>query len=180
MELKQLWTVGHSNRELSDFLQMLKSEAIEALADVRRFPGSRKWPHFGRDSLAAALQDKGLEYRHFPELGGRRNKQREDSPNTAWRVTAFRNYADYMLTAEFAESFRQLSDLAASKRTAIMCSEALPWRCHRRLIADQFVALGWRVFDIMTPGKAPEHALPPFANVTGGVVTYPGEAGLFG
>ncbi|HEX6964017.1 MAG TPA: DUF488 domain-containing protein, partial [Lacipirellula sp.] len=102
MATNQLWTIGHSNRELSAFLDLLESEAIEALADIRRFPGSRKWPHFGRDILAAALEEVGVEYRHFPELGGRRNKQRDDSPNSAWRVTAFRNYADYMLTDEFA------------------------------------------------------------------------------
>lgn len=180
MAANQLWTIGHSNRDLSDFLNLLNAQAIEALADVRRFPGSRKWPHFGRDILAAALEDAGIEYLHFPELGGRRNKQRDDSPNAAWRVMAFRNYADYMLTEDFTNSFRRLSQLAESKRTAIMCSEVLPWRCHRRLIADQFVALGWHVFDIMAPGKAPDHALPRFAKVSGGIVTYPEEPGLFG
>jgi uncharacterized protein (DUF488 family) len=94
-------------------------------------------------------------------------------------VPAFRNYADYMLTDEFGDALRQLARLSESKRTAIMCSEALPWRCHRRLIADQFLALGWRVFDIMAPGKTAYHALPNFASVSDGVVTYPGEPGLF-
>jgi uncharacterized protein (DUF488 family) len=172
---KITWTIGHSNRQPGEFTDLLLAENIEAVADVRRFPGSRRCPHFGREALDAALQDIGLVYQHFPELGGRRTKRAESSPNTAWRVEAFSAYADYTLSSEFADAFAKLVELALRKRTAIMCAEALPWRCHRRLIADQFIARGWRVFDIVGPGQVKEHALPNFAKVTNGRVTYPGE-----
>ena len=170
-----LWTIGHSNRQQREFSDRLLAESIEAVADVRRFPGSRRCPHFNREAMDAALQEVGLVYRHFPELGGRRTKRAESSPNTAWRVEAFSAYADYMLSSEFAAAFAELSEFALRKRTAIMCAEALPWRCHRRLIADQFIARGWQVFDIVGPGQVKEHALPDFAKVVNGRVTYPGE-----
>ncbi len=170
-----LWTIGHSNRQPGEFTNLLAAESIEAVADVRRFPGSRRCPHFNREALDAALQDIGLVYRHFPELGGRRTKRAESSPNTAWRVEAFSAYADYTLSSEFTDAFAELVELAQGKRTAIMCAEALPWRCHRRLIADQFIARGWQVFDIVGSGQVKEHALPDFAKVANGRVTYPGE-----
>jgi uncharacterized protein (DUF488 family) len=174
-EPNTVWTIGHSNRSWKEFLALLVAERIESVADVRRFPGSRRCPHFGHDALAASLQSSAIQYVHFPELGGRRSAHRDDSPNTAWRVEAFRAYADYASTPEFTAAFEALAELATQQRTAIMCAEALPWRCHRRLIADQFVARGWRVLDIVGPGQAKEHALPPFAKVVGGSVTYPGE-----
>ena len=170
----ELWTVGHSNRNLDEFVEVLASHAVQAIADVRRFPGSRRYPQFGREVLESALREVGVAYRHFPELGGRRTSQLDDSPNTAWRVAAFRAYADYMLTAQFAAPFSELVLLAEERRTAIMCAEVLPWRCHRRLIADRFVVLGWDVHDIMAIGKATQHELPPFAKVTGERLTYPG------
>jgi uncharacterized protein (DUF488 family) len=169
-----VWTIGHSNRDLADFLALLAPEKIEAVADVRRFPGSRRYPHFGRDALTAALKDVGLEYVHFPDLGGRRNKRSESSPNAGWRVAAFAAYADYMQTDEFTRAFEQLANLAMRSRTAIMCAEALPWQCHRRLIADQFIAKGWTVWDIVGPNQVRQHELPPFALVINRQVTYPG------
>jgi uncharacterized protein (DUF488 family) len=170
-----LWTIGHSNRQIGEFTDLLLAERIEAVADVRRFPGSRRCPQFNREALDADLQDMDLVYRHFPELGGRRMKRAESSPNTAWRVEAFSAYADYMLSGEFAAAFAELVEFALRKRTAIMCAEALPWRCHRRLIADQFIASGWQVFDVIGPGQVRQHALPDFAKVVQGRVTYPGE-----
>jgi uncharacterized protein (DUF488 family) len=170
-----LWTIGHSNRQLGEFVDLLADESIEAVADVRRFPGSRRCPQFGREALDSALHDVGLEYRHFPELGGRRSNRVESSPNKGWRVEAFRAYADYTLSAEFRDAFERLIEFAQRERTAMMCAEALPWRCHRRLIADQFVARGWRVLDIIGPRKVKDHELPSFAKVDDGRVTYPGE-----
>jgi uncharacterized protein (DUF488 family) len=175
MRRNHVWTVGHSNRDLADFLALLAEHQIETVADVRRFPGSRRWPQFGGEALASSLADVGMAYRHFPELGGRRTSQREDSPNAGWRVAAFRAYADYMLTDEGEQAFNELQDLAEQSRTAIMCAEVLPWRCHRRLLADRFVVLGWRVTDIMSPGKAPDHVLPDFAQVDDGRLTYPAQ-----
>jgi uncharacterized protein (DUF488 family) len=173
--MKQVWTIGHSNRELEELLEILASHEIEAIADVRRFPGSRRYPQFGREALEAALQDAGVAYQHFPELGGRRTSKLADSPNAAWRVAAFRAYADYMQTAEFAAAFSELVALAQWRRTAMMCAEVLPWRCHRRLLADQFIVRGWEVLDIMAVNQAKPHELPPFARVAGDRLTYPAE-----
>jgi uncharacterized protein (DUF488 family) len=171
--VKTLWTIGHSNRTLDDFLALLHAEQIETLADVRRFPSSRRHPHFNRDALAAALQEASIAYHHFPTLGGRRSSRTPSAQNAGWRVAAFAAYADYMLTDEFARAFQQLTDLASHSRTAIVCAEALPWQCHRRLIADQFTTKGWRVRDIVGPNQTRDHSLPPFATVTNGVLTYP-------
>ena len=172
--MKTLWTIGHSTRALDDFLALLHSEGIQTLADVRRFPGSRRHPQFGRDALSDSLGKAGLSYIHFPTFGGRRTKRIDSSQNAGWRVAAFAAYADYMLSEEFARAFEELSTLASQSRTAIMCAEALPWQCHRRLIADQFIAQGWRVCDIVGPNQIREHSLPPFAAVVNGQVTYPG------
>jgi uncharacterized protein (DUF488 family) len=178
-----LWTIGHSTRELDAFLALLTENKIESLADVRRFPGSRRHPHFNCEALAASLQNVGIIYTHFSALGGRRTVARVSDParpkpanNTAWRVAAFAAYADYMLTDDFKAAFHELQTLASQSRTAIMCAEALPWRCHRRLIADQFIAQGWQVLDIIGPNNTKPHELPDFASITGGQVTYPGES----
>jgi uncharacterized protein (DUF488 family) len=173
--LKIVWTIGHSNRELAEFIGLLTSESIELVADVRRFPGSRRHPHFSGDALHSAIAPLEIEYRHFPALGGRRTERAPGSPNTAWRVDAFNAYADYMRTSEFREEFNNLEAIAAQRRTAIMCAEALPWRCHRRLIADFFVARGWDVLDIVGPKQIKEHSLPEFAQVHEGMITYVGE-----
>lgn len=171
----KLWTVGHSSRELAAFLELLAGESIALLADVRRFPGSRRHPHFGQDELRDSLANAGIEYQHFTELGGRRTARADDSPNVAWRVEAFNAYADYMLTPDFERAASRLAAQAQQRRTAIMCSEALPWQCHRRLIADLFVARGWEVLDIVGPRNVRPHVMPAFARVVGEKVTYPGE-----
>lgn len=177
-----LWTIGHSTRELNAFLALLTENKIESLADVRRFPGSRRHPHFNREALSATLQNNGITYTHFPALGGRRTVAGVSDParpktanNTAWRVAAFAAYADYMLTEDFKAAFKELQTLASQSRTAIMCAEALPWRCHRRLIADQFIAQNWTVLDIVGRNAVKAHELPTFATIVGGQVTYPGE-----
>jgi uncharacterized protein (DUF488 family) len=175
MAQKTLWTIGHSNRALADFLSLLTENNIQSLADVRRFPGSRRHPQFSKETLSQALADSGITYFHFTDLGGRRSKRCENSPNNAWRVAAFAAYADYMLTDEFKTAFEELRAVAERLPTCVMCAEALPWQCHRRLIADQFVAENWEVKDIVGPNKSTPHALPDFAVVDSGRVTYPGR-----
>lgn len=135
----ELLTVGHSTHPLDGFLGLLGGAQVELVADVRRFPGSRRHPQYGEEALASSLADVGLGYEHLPQLGGRR-PVKPDSPNDGWRVAAFRGYADHLRTPEFAAGRARLAALAAERRTSIMCAEALPWRCHRRLIADVFVA----------------------------------------
>jgi len=175
---KQIWTVGHSNRTSDELIELLRVEAIELLADVRRFPGSRLHPQFNRDALRSALAEQRIAYRHFESLGGRRRRKKGPSPNRAWRVESFNAYADHMASSEFQQGLVQLEQHAEQKRTAIMCSEALPWRCHRRLIADALIARGWEVFDIFSPTQTKPHHLTEFARVENGSVTYP-EATLF-
>ena len=167
-------TVGHSNRTLADFLLLLEAHAVELIADVRKLPGSRAYPHFNAEELAASLKSVGIEYQHLPGLGGRR-KGRADSPNGAWKNASFRAYADYMQTAEFAQALSPVQQLIAEKRVALMCSEAVPWRCHRSLIADALVVRGHPVEHIMTPTKRDVHVLRDWARVSGEIITYPPE-----
>ena len=169
-----LWTIGHSNRSIEAILELLAENQIERLADVRRFPGSRKHPQFGKEPLAQSLAEAGIEYRHFEALGGRRRQRLADSPNSAWRVEQFAAYADYTLSAEFQVALAELTDLARSKRTAIMCAEQDWHSCHRRIIADVLVARGWQVQNIVRKNCTQPHALPDFARVEGAQVTYPG------
>jgi uncharacterized protein (DUF488 family) len=171
---RTIWTIGHSNHPIEKFIDLLAGQSIELLADVRRFPASRTHPHFGGESLAKSLAAAGIGYRHFPPLGGRRKERLSDSPNTAWRVEAFNAYADHLRSAEVQAALAELTGLAAAQRTTIMCAEALPWRCHRRLIADALLAAGWTVIDIMPGGQPRAHELPDFARVDQGVVSYPG------
>ena len=171
--LHDIWTIGHSNRSIDELLHLLTGADIELLADVRRYPGSRKHPHFNRDALAQSLAERHVDYRHFEDLGGRRSTRLDDSPNTAWRVDSFNRYADYMTTPPFAEALTELIGLAEGRRTAIMCSEAVPWRCHRRLIADALIVRGWQVYDIMGPGAPKPHAMTEFAKWSGGQLSYP-------
>jgi uncharacterized protein (DUF488 family) len=166
-----VWTVGHSTRPLDDFLEILAQNRIEAVADVRRYPGSRRWPHFARKPLAMALDNCGLAYMWLPELGGRRTP-RVDSPNTAWRSASFRGYADYMATEGFAEGLDRLVHLASGLRTAVMCAESLWWRCHRGLIAD---VLRWYQFDvihILGPGSTVSHPYTAAARIVSGRLSY--------
>jgi uncharacterized protein (DUF488 family) len=171
--------IGHSNHPLELFLALLAQHRVEALADIRRFPGSRKHPHFNRDSLAAALEESGVEYHWLEALGGRRPKQRDESPNLGLENQGFRNYADYMLTDEFREGVGKLLGVARRKRTAIMCAEGLFWQCHRRLVGDYLAANGVAVQHIMPGGELRPHTLTPGAVVEGGRVTYPSEKSLF-
>jgi uncharacterized protein (DUF488 family) len=167
---------------LGDFLTLAQGAGLQAIADVRRFPGSRRHPHFGAEPLAAALREAGIEYVHLPELGGRRSVAK-DSPNDGWEVPAFRAYADHLRSDEFAAGRARLAELAGERRTAVMCAEAQPWRCHRRLIADVFAFDGWHVRHVMSSGRLEDHTPPPFAiRAPDGLPLYPapGQEPLFG
>jgi uncharacterized protein (DUF488 family) len=170
-----LYTVGHSTRSLDAFVDLLKRHGVTAIADVRRFPKSRKYPHFNDDALALSLPERGLTYTPVPLLGGRR-RARPDSPNTGWRNEGFRGYADYTMTEPFAQGLEQLLTLAAGAPTAMMCAEAVPWRCHRSLIADAALVRGWRVLDVVGDAAPTPHKLTKFARVEGTRITYPPEA----
>ncbi len=166
-----LWTIGHSNRSLDEFVAMLAAFEIEVLADVRRFPGSRKHPHFNQNELAKSLAEAGVAYEFFPELGGRR-KAKPDSPNTAWRNESFRAYADYMETDEFRAGIERLLAMAKKQRVAVMCSEAVWWRCHRSLIADYLKAQGIEVQHILSPKKSDLHPYTGAARLVKGRLSY--------
>ncbi|HEY6064789.1 MAG TPA: DUF488 domain-containing protein [Thermoanaerobaculia bacterium] len=168
---RSIWTVGHSNHPLEKFIGILKAHAIERVIDVRRFPVSRKWPHFDAESLAASLRAEGIDYAGMPALGGRR-KARSDSPHTAWRTEAFRGYADFMDTPEFADSLGRAMALARERRSALLCAEALPWRCHRSILSDAFLARGWEVVEIVNEKDARLRKMPEFARVDGDRVIY--------
>jgi len=170
-----IWTVGHSIRPIEALLEILAAGGIKLLSDVRRFPGSRRHPQFGEQALAASLAEAGIAYRHLVDLGGRRSERLPDSPNTGWRVEQFNAYADYMQSAEFLTALDELMAAARQTPTAIMCSEALPQKCHRRLIADALVARGWIVRHLLSPQRIEDHTLTPFARLGGTAVTYPAE-----
>ncbi len=155
-----VFTLGHSNRSFEDYLAILQAHRIEALVDIRSFPASRKWPWFNRESLERALPQAGIEYRWMKQLGGRRKRLRQDSPNTGLRVEAFRNYADYMLTEEFRRGAEAVVALAEKKRTAIMCAEALYYRCHRMLVSDWLTAHGHTVLHLATATAEPKPHQP--------------------
>lgn len=166
-----IWTVGHSTHPKDEFVEILARHGIEAVADVRRYPGSRRHPHFSPGPLAGSLGGAGIEYVPFPELGGRRTP-RPDSPHVAWRNAAFRGYADYMDTPEFERALAQLTELAGRERVAVMCSEAVWWRCHRALIADRLKADGWTVLHITGRGEPREHPYTAVARVSDGRLEY--------
>lgn len=168
--LETIHTVGHSTRTLEVFLKLLNAHRIELLIDVRRWPMSRRHPHFNRETLAASLADKGLDYIWRQDLGGFR-KAAHDSPNTAWRVATFRAYADFMLTDDFARIIGEIESLARRQRVALMCAEAVPWRCHRQLLADALLVRGWSVRHIMDDG-CHAHKLPSFARTEGHCILY--------
>ncbi|HEV8255200.1 MAG TPA: DUF488 domain-containing protein [Vicinamibacteria bacterium] len=169
------YTIGHSTRAIDELVDLLKENGIRLLVDVRRFPGSRRYPHFGREALAAALGKSGIGYRHEPDLGGRREPAPR-SPNTAWRVAGFRGYADHMATTVFQDALGRVKAAAARQPTAVLCAEALPWRCHRQLVADALVADGFEVRHIMGRGQVQPHALHPAAQRTlAGHLVYPGK-----
>lgn len=162
-----VFTIGHSTRTSDELLSLLAEHGVEVLVDVRRYPGSRRHPQFSRDALAVALAGAHLQYMHEPDLGGRRTP-RPGSPHVAWRVAAFQGYADHMETPEFQAALERLIRLAGERRTIILCAEAVPWRCHRRLISDALVARGIEVRHILGPGRADPHEIDPNARIEEG------------
>jgi uncharacterized protein (DUF488 family) len=166
-----IWTIGHSTRTIDEFLDLLCQCRIEVLADVRHFPGSRRYQHFNKPELAETLSAAGIRYEHLLELGGRR-PVRADSHNLAWRNASFRGYADYMETEPFHTGIDRLVKIAAAARTATMCSEAVWWRCHRSMIADYLKASGVEVIHIMGPGKTQVHPFTSAARVVDGRLSY--------
>jgi uncharacterized protein (DUF488 family) len=166
-----IWTIGHSTRGIEEFLGLLAESRIDVVADVRSFPGSRKNPQYGKEALAASLAAQAIGYQWLPALGGRR-RAAADSPNTAWRNASFRGYADYMSTAGFARGLVQLLELATGARAAIMCSEAVWWRCHRSMIADALCARGIEVMHILGAKHTVLHPMTAPARIVNGALTY--------
>ena len=172
-----IWTIGHSTHPIEEFLELLTIYRIALVADVRLFPYSRRHPQFNTDHLCATLSRVSVGYRSMPHLGGRRKSQ-PDSLNTGWRNKSFRGYADYMQTTPFLDTLEQLMEAACTKPTAIMCAEAMPWRCHRSLIADALTVRGWDVQHILSPRSTQRHTLTSFATVIDGRLMYPGQSGM--
>jgi uncharacterized protein (DUF488 family) len=168
-----VWTIGHSTRPLPVFLDLLAGLGIQALADVRRFPGSKRHPHFAQDALDASLEAEGITYRWLPALGGRR-RPRADSPNTAWRNASFRGYADHLGSAEFSSGLDELLELSGRRRTTLMCAEALWWRCHRALIADVLCVRGIEVVHILDAQSSVRHPYTSAARIVEGRLSYAG------
>jgi uncharacterized protein (DUF488 family) len=165
-------TIGHSTRTPDEFLNLLRAHGATLVADVRKMPGSRRHPQFDRETLSRTLRAAGIEYVHLPGLGGLRRRA-PDSPNTGWKNASFQGYADYMLTAEFEDGLQELLRRASGERTALMCAEAVPWRCHRSLIADALVVRGVPVEHILSLSRTQKHALRSWARITGTRITYP-------
>jgi uncharacterized protein (DUF488 family) len=171
-----MWTIGHSTRTIDDFISLLKQNEINLLADVRVWPGSKRYPHFNKDALTESLNAHGIRYEHFPELGGKR-KSKPDSRNTAWRNASFRGYADYMETEQFQKGIERLLDVAAEVGpTAIMCAEAVWWRCHRSLIADYLKARGVEVLHVLGANKVEPHPYTSAARIVNGELSYEAES----
>jgi uncharacterized protein (DUF488 family) len=168
-----IYTIGHSTRPIDELIGLLRDDRVQTLVDVRTVPGSRRNPQYGHEALASSLGEHGIEYRHEPALGGFR-KPLPGSPNAGWDNAAFRGYADYMATPEFASALDRLQAGARDRATAIMCAEAQWWRCHRRLVSDALVVRGWRVLHLGLGGGPVEHELTPFAVVEDDLsLTYP-------
>lgn len=172
MSRKKIWTIGHSTHPMDEFVEMLKSCHIELVADVRSFPGSRKFPQFNKENLMISLPEAGIAYTHIKTLGGRR-KVNPDSKHTVWRNASFRGYADYMDTETFERGMEELIQLAEKNNVAYMCSEAVWWRCHRSMISDYLKTKGWTVMHIMGVNKADEHPYTAPAEVVDGELIYP-------
>lgn len=172
--LTTVWTIGHSTRSLSEFVDLLLLNNIRVLVDIRAFPGSRRFPHFNKENLSASLNQLGIDYVHLPGLGGRR-KPKENSTNTAWRHPSFRGYADYMETDEFRRHIATLEELASKTNTAYMCSEAPWWKCHRALVSDYLKTRGWTVLHIMEKNKLTEHPFTSPARHAQGKLFYDGD-----
>ena len=176
--ISRIWTIGHSTRSINDFIPLLEENGIKLLADVRSLPGSKRYPQFNREALAKSLADAGIRYEHFPELGGRR-KAKPDSHNTAWRNVSFRGYADYMETAEFHKGVERLLAVAGEAGpAAIMCAEAVWWRCHRSLISDYLKVRGVEVMHILNTNKTEAHPYTSAACIVNGELSYVAEKPL--
>lgn len=173
--MRAIFTIGHSTLPIEEFVDLLKRNGVEQLIDIRTVPRSRRNPQFNRDALPGPLARAGIRYLHMAELGGLRHP-RPDSPNGAWRNDSFRGYADYMQTSQFAAGIEKLMELGSEKQVAIMCAEAVPWRCHRSLVGDALTARGVAVEDIIG-GRRQPHKLTPFAQIEATRVWYPGVAG---
>ncbi|HEU5312501.1 MAG TPA: DUF488 domain-containing protein [Candidatus Udaeobacter sp.] len=174
--IARIWTIGHSTRAIDIFISLLCEHEIRLLADVRSWPGSKRFPQFNKEALSKSLKEHGIRYEHFPELGGRR-KPRTESKNTAWRNASFRGYADYMETKEFSKGIERLLDLtSAAGPAAIMCAEAVWWRCHRSLISDYLKIRGIEVIHILGPNKTEPHPFTSAAHLVNGTLSYASEA----
>ena len=172
----RIWTIGHSTRAIDELISLLKANEVKLLADVRAFPGSKRYPQFNKEALAESLNAHGIRYEHFPELGGKR-KSRPDSRNTAWRNASFRGYADYMETEQFQKGIERLLDVAAEAgSTAIMCAEAVWWRCHRSLIADYLKAQGVEVLHILVANRVEPHQYTSAARIVNGELSYEADS----
>jgi len=170
--MQRIWTIGHSTRKIDDFISILEAQRIKLIVDVRLLPGSKRYPQFNQDALAKSLSENGISYEHFPELGGRR-KPKPDSRNSAWRNESFRGYADHMETEEFSKGIDRLIDLAEKiGPTAIMCAEAVWWRCHRALISDFLKARDVEIVHIMDAKKTESHPFTSVARIVNGQLTY--------
>jgi uncharacterized protein (DUF488 family) len=169
----EIWTIGHSTRSIGEFFSLLTSFEIQVLVDVRTFPGSRRYPQFNKEQLRDSLVETGIDYQHFSDLGGRR-RAKPDSPNMAWRNETFRGYADYMETDDFRKGIKRLLETAQARRTAVMCAEAVWWRCHRSLISDYLKANGVEVVHIIDAGKSQEHPFTSAAQIFDGELSYRG------
>ena len=170
-ENKTIWTIGHSTRPLDEFVAMLHSFAVELVADVRSYPGSRKFPQSNKEALEISLPQNNIQYVHLKNLGGRR-KANPESKNTGWRHAAFRGYADYMETGAFKDGIIELVNKALKQRTAYMCSQALWWRCHRSMVSDYLKLQSWKILHIMGIGKAKEHSYTAPARIVNGELNY--------
>ena len=175
--MQLIYTIGHSTRTLDELVTLLRENGVTRLADIRRYPGSRRYPHFSRESLAKSLPAAGIEYHHLEDLGGRR-KPLPDSPNTALRNEQFRAYADYMATPEFHTAVDRLT--GSDQTTASMCAEAVPWKCHRNLLSDELLRRGLRVVHILGPGSQKEHEMTKLATINGDRVEYRALQETFG
>lgn len=171
---RPVFTIGHSTRPIEEFIELLCANGVERLIDIRTIPKSRHNPQFNTDALARALKSAGIDYVHLKALGGLRHARR-DSPNMAWRNASFRGYADYMQTEDFQNALERAIRLADEKPAALMCAEAVPWRCHRSLVADALAARGIEALEIVGKSPPKPHKLTPFARVEGTLVTYPAE-----
>jgi len=168
---KMIYTIGHSTRTLEEFITLLKNYDIKLLADIRSYPGSKRFPHFNKEALQKELTKQGISYQHFPALGGRRKTSKE-SKNTAWKNSAFRGYSDYMETDDFKNAIAELEKVAALEASAYMCSEAVWWSCHRSLVSDYLKNIGWKIIHIMGKNKIQEHPYTSAAKIVKGQLSY--------